>query len=447
MPQNGGLPPGLADGLPPGLAMQLEDGTVPPGLQGRLRKDVDILTGNGSSSNTLPNELFSNDGTGFFGEPSSVAEGGPIQSTTGIAVGDLDGDGDLDALIVNDPGQTNQILINQGGPQGGTEGTFESVPWAKANIQSKDVELGDLDGDGDLDAVHASGSASESNYILINVINEGITYFDISDVPGGGRTSAGVELGDIDKDGDLDLLVANYENAPLQVLRNNGVEDGVWQGFSDPSNISTGSSSRDTPLADLDGDGDLDALIANYGQKNQILINNGVDEDGVWLGFSPPDALNDAAGNTLSIAIGDLDGDGDMDAVVANVGSNEVLMNQGGDQGGVEGEFIASSIPGGPGFEAILADLDGDGDLDVALATSDGANPNQVLFNDGIDETTGDVIFRPVALEGEGLTQSIAVGDLDGDGDYPAADENGLPNINQDGLLPSMYVVPDDFLI
>ena len=159
-------------------------------------------------------------------------------------------------------------------------------------------------------------------------------------------------------------------------------------------------------FADVDGDGDMDALVANgrhWPQPNEVFVNNGAARFTVSYQLGPRSAT------TYAIPAGDLDGDGDPDVVVANdLAENWVYLNDG------TGHFEAA-WPVGPEIEptrsAQLHDLEGDGDLDL-LITNRGAS-NGLFLNDGSGR------FGPKREFGEprGSTIAVAVGDVDGDGD------------------------------
>ena len=193
-----------------------------------------------------------------------------------VALGDLDGDGDLDAWVANN-GQANRVWINQGGLQGGTPGTYADSNQDLGNSSSADVALGDLDGDGDLDAWVANRS-SQANRVWINQGGDqgGTpgTYADSGQALGNSN-SRDVALGDLDGDGDLDAWVANINSQANRVWINQGGDQGGIPGtYADSGQALGNSEATDVALGDLDGDGDLDAWVTNYfGQANRVWIN------------------------------------------------------------------------------------------------------------------------------------------------------------------------------
>ena len=236
-----------------------------------------------------------------------------------IALGDLDGDGTLDAFVARHLA-ANAVYTNNG------SGIFTDSTQELGPDATQGVALGDLDGDGDLDAFTAQedrvcGANSRANRVYINQggIQAGTegSFTDSGQCLGSvsGFSSRDVKLGDVDGDGDLDAVVANSNGA-----------NNVW--YNDGSatftlNQGLGSSaSYGVDLGDVDGDGDLDAVFANYGQANTVWINtNGTFASGQALGTS----------NSNEVALGDVDNDGDLDMFVANYGqANRVWTNSGG---------------------------------------------------------------------------------------------------------------------
>ena len=382
-----------------------------------LKPDLDVLVTN--FSYTGVNELLTNDGNGNFTATDLAGAGSPLFSED-VALGDVDGDGDLDAIITHLEAP-NELLINDG------NGNFSAVELPGGALSSFDVALGDIDGDGDLDALIANDGAVAANQLLTN---DGSGNFTVTDLPGwsgplvGNGGSLAIALGDVDADGDLDALVGgNYNETPNQLLINDG--NGNFAVTVLPGND---RRTTDITLGDVDSDGDIDALFASSGAglSSQLFINDG---SGNFTASDLPGGITES----WAVALGDIDLDGDLDALLAFSGDtgntsslkpNQLLTNDG------TGNFVATDLPGGPRntLGIVLGDVDGDGDLDAVIANGgdrSGNPPNQLLMNDGDGNFT--LSDLPSDLQG---SEGIALGDLDLDGTVPAVNEYGLPNID-----------------
>ncbi|MGD1699911.1 FG-GAP-like repeat-containing protein [Dapis sp. BLCC M229] len=366
--------------------------------------DLDAFIGNASGEINYFENLNIPPGGNFV--DSGQALGNAISS--GVDLGDVDGDGDLDAFIAN-IASSDKVWLNDG------SGTFTDSGQTLGNDDSAAVNLGDLDGDGDLDAfVATSGYYGGPNKVWFN---DGSGNFTDSGQSLGNNVSDGVNLGDLDGDGDLDAFVANYsyyQGSTSQVWINNGA--GV---FTAGSTVNTSGYTEDVTLGDLDGDGDLDAFVVT-GESDEVWINNG---SGTFTNSGQ------SLGNSSSeeVALGDIDGDSDLDAVVASPGGNGVVwLNNGSGTFTNSGQSVGNVATQG----VELGDVDLDGDLDIALANTAGSNT--VLVNDG----SGTFTDSGQSL-GSSSNSNIQLGDLDGDGDLdrflgsigsPSNGFNGGPN-------------------
>ena len=327
-------------------------------------------------------------------------------NTLSVALGDFDGDGDLDAIIANN-GQPNTVWTNNG------NGTFTNSGQALGNSNSCSVALGDLDGDGDLDAfVGEKGiidCCPEPNKVWFN---DGTGLFFDSGQTLGNNFSFSVALGDLDGDGDLDAMVANSFDQPNTIWTNDGTGT-----FTNSGQALGSSSSHSVALGDIDGDGDLDAIVANSQKPNTVWANNGT---GIFTNSGQ--ALGNS--NSQSVTLGDIDGDGDLDAIVANsfYDPNEVWTNDGTGSFTDSGQALGGSAES-RSYSVVLGDIDSDGDLDSLIANCCG-QPNTVWTNDG----TG-MFTNSKQILGEG-GRSVVLGDLDSDGDLDAmvVNVNGLAN-------------------
>ncbi len=268
-------------------------------------------------------------------------------------LGDLDGDGDIDVFMPTLGADV--VWLNDG------LGNFRDSGQRLGSDRSIDAALGDFDRDGDLDAYVANFEAQPDRVW----INDGKGRFFDSGQLLGNTWSKGVEAGDIDGDGDLDLMVANGPPAsgePNYVWLNDGAGR-----FTDSGQRLGNSVSQHATLGDIDGDGDLDAVFANsrnYAEANEVWINNG---HGVFTD-SMQRLGNDA---TSHVQLADLDGDLDLDLFSANWTNqpSNVWINRG------DGHFDKSQDNLGQfsGSHVAFGDYDGDGDVDAVLANIDGA--------------------------------------------------------------------------
>ncbi|MBD2699665.1 VCBS repeat-containing protein [Spirosoma sp. BT702] len=320
-------------------------------------------------------------------------------SPRSVAVGDVDGDGDLDFLTANFSSSNVSVRLNNG------SGSFGGGSNVAVGDAPQSVVLGDVDGDGDLDFLTANFSSSNVSVRL----NDGSGNFSGSSNVAVGSGPASVAVGDVDGDGDLDFLTANFSSSNVSVHLNDGSGN-----FSGTTNVGVGNSPRSVALGDVDGDGDLDFLAANYGSNSvSVRLNDG---NGNFSGN------NNAAVGTqpISVALGDVDGDGDLDFLAANLNSTvvSVRLNDG------SGNFSGGSdvAVGNTPTSVAVGDVDGDGDLDFITAVAGSATVS-VRLNDGsgnFSSTTN--------VSVDSGSQSIALGDVDGDGDLDFLTANPFGN-------------------
>ena len=372
----------------------------------------------------------------FFDSFEEVGSGG-----WEAAAGDVDGDGDLDLYMANDG--PDAVWINQGGAQGDVEGEYADSGQSLGDFLTVGVALGDVDGDGDLDAVVLNNSMS----LIVVFVNQGGAQ---GGTPGqfsdSGQTleedlASAVALGDVDGDGDLDAFVARNIGRANKVWLNQGGDQGGTAGeFGDSGQTLGSESSSDAALGDVDGDGDLDAFVADGG-PNHVWINQGGAQSGTAGAFEDSgQVLGDRF--SLSVALGDVDGDGDVDAYVGNnTGDDDALwINEGGAQGGTEGDFADSgqTLAAGATRDVALGDVDGDGDADAFLAR---AGANAVWINQGGDQGGAAGVFQESQQIGDDFSEAVALGDADGDGDLDAFVANPYaPNrllTNGEAALPT----------
>ena len=374
------------------------------------------------------------------------------------ALFDYDGDGDLDAYLVQggdigapDPATSNRLFRNDGGrfvdvtEQSGTGDDGYGTGCA----------AGDLDGDGAID-LYVTNLGRNTLYH-----NRGDgTFADVTERAGaGGRgySSAAAFL-DADGDGDLDLFVVNYllwsedrevpcfpggglrdycdpsvygVPAPDQLLRNDGA--GALVDWSLESGIGLeAATGLGIVCDDLDGDGRIDVYVANDGMPNQLWSNRGdatFTNTALVAGCAVNGSGTSEAG--MGIAAGDVDGDGDTDLLVANLynETNTLYVNDGGTfEDRTELAGLAATSMARTGFGCGFADFDNDGRLDLFVANGAVIRHPEVAGQDPYSQQntlargTGGGRFEEVTPRGGTSPELVATsraavfGDIDDDG-------------------------------
>jgi hypothetical protein len=458
----------------------------------------------------------------YTNDPASIPSGTLFNDnhTENVELGDVELDGDWDVAIANggDFGkEQNRLWVNQGGLQQGVEGFFldrtaEQLP--VISDASRDIEFVDFDNDGDLDlfSVNSSQISPQPSRWWTNVglLQGGTTGVYVDETPsrwvGLGGPGSSVpstfvlpastggffewchdgEFGDVDNDGDLDLLYTSISGsltgvAPTRIFLNDGqgffqefnpsgyqlvfsaIPDGapgLWcDGVQQNGTFDTtgtlcdvATAAEDGDLGDIDGDFDLDILLGNRNLNPRMFANRLDGSDlapaaGGALGFRDVTGAVFSPGYVITQAayeqeLGDLDGDFDLDIVGLNWGKvpggpypDKLLQNDG--QGLFHSETV---LPGSTGLDhdCDYIDFDGDGDLDLYVAT---------LSHDKLyrNETAGAGFvlaaepLTPLAVFGYALDVDAA--DTDGDGDLDVL----LGHYHEPSvLLRNDYDVPDE---
>ena len=258
------------------------------------------------------------------------------------------------------------------------------------------------------------------------------------------RGAPGVALFDYDRDGDLDIYVTNGPGVANSLYQNQIVERGVVS-FVDVAQsagvAATESDGTGTCFGDLDNDGDQDLLVLAFNAPPSLFENRG---DGTFVDVSDASGLSHELG-AMSCAMGDVDGDGALDIVVANISNlenvlaffvepfafnepNQLFINRGGlhfeDHSETSGIRSLAGVPSGVAtmtWAVTVADFDLDGDQDILFADDQAGMPNaaqggvdrgflQLLENDGAGR------FEPRIIGQTGEWMGLAISDLNCDG-------------------------------
>src|SRR6202453_2465356 len=287
-----------------------------------------------------------------------------------IAVGDFNGDGipDLAVAPVLDEGNSEVLLGNGDGTSTIGKGSFGI---ANGTSTSNSIAVGDFNGDGNLDVVETCASFDDQpcNLLLIQFGNGDGTFMQSSGIPGIPLDFSGsqsVAVGDFNGDGQPDLAVTNSGANGVNVFLNR--EGGLTAVSAIPA---TGDSPSSIATADFNGDGKLDLAVANSGSNNvTILLGNG---DGTFTAAASP--ATGMAPNSL--AVGDFNGDGVPDLAVANAGSSNVTILLGNGDGTLKAATSPTADTGSTSVTA--ADFNGDGREDLVVANSRDSSATALL--------------------------------------------------------------------
>ena len=399
--------------------------------------------------------------------------------TSWVTSSDIDGDGDLDIILANGGnyytpnGSTTTGLEPSTVYLNDSHGTFTdgtASMFAGAKSRLRQVGIGDVDGDGDLDMYQPGGFGIDLDKLWIQTA-PGVFANKASELLPAGLMSntPGFHLGDLDGDGDLDLVTTDWNNAGdrtpvfLTLYLNDGTgkfsvaeveKDPEFWSKTDrlppriPFSASSGSvywgtRAIDLDFADIDGDFDLDMLVNMRNGISRIFLNDGTahfkDGNGKVYQVSDPDG-----GTPLTISnypmkrgpyvynqeVCDFDNDGDLDLLLDNSGlrpvggsSNytQVLVNDGTGKFKDESRARIFGEVGSDDNAVKCVDLNNDGNYDLLVASLTGAR-EKLLISDGAGKFNAELDGFPAVRDN---TLGIDAADYDGDGIFDVVTGQG----------------------
>lgn len=276
---------------------------------------------------------------------------------------DLNNDGKLDLVNTNRTGNAVTSML------GGGDGTFMTFKSFTTGVNPVGLAAGDMNGDGKIDLVTANFGSGADSISYFAGVGDGTFAAKVDTSVGGGTFPHGVVLADVNGDKNLDALVALNGSAAVAVRLGNGSG-----GFlaNPPANVGVGNNPTFIATGDLDGDGDLDMAVSCPGGNSvHVRLNNGA---GVFSGTT-----NIAVStNPGKLVLADLDGDSKLDLAVTSQNNNLISVYPGNGNGTFGATAMTTAVGGNP-IGIVAADVDGDGKLDLFTANFGAGNATLLL--------------------------------------------------------------------
>lgn len=386
-------------------------------------------------------ELFfiSFGGTAF--DPSLLAGPTTFAAQPGVfdlCMCDFDGDGKNDVATSHDNSVLIDIFRNTS--------TLAAVSFSKTSLNTGQNTLNitcrDIDGDSKPDLV-ASRSGGSSIYVFRNQSSVGsISFSALQELVTAGSLPRKVVIRDLNLDGKPELIASNQATVNLSVFRNNSSPGSISFGPESTFGLpATALNSSGLSVDDLNGDGKPEIVVNPFLNSNIYILQNNSTAGGP-VGFRPV-ALFNVSGNLSNLIIGDLDGDSRPDIAVSRFLSSNVsvLLNEttnSSDPVSFSAPKIISTIDLPQGLD--MGDIDGDGLADLVVASASDNLRMTLLRNISIP---GDFSFERFDLNVNDKTRNVKIGDLNGDA-KPDIAFNGIVNgelgvlLNNNCYLPSI---------
>jgi len=373
--------------------------------------DQDLFISGWNKEESAISILYFNDGKGNFTENTKSSIEGIYKSSCALA--DVDNDNDLDLLISGITGDrftdkpTTKLYLNNGKGHFSISSTSEFT-----GLDNGAIAFADIDNDSDLDLLMTGNTRDHNNYsepLTQLYMNNGKGVFtEAKEIPFPNFSYSDLKFGDIDSDGDQDVIISGYQRTTYMTINHTGLYINDGKGHFTEQYTSLPSAEQSIiELIDIDNDSDLDIIISGdlneWEDKTKIYLNDG-------KGHFTWDKKNFPTVPGGSISLADTNGDNKLDILLTGCGMARLYHND------KENGFNYVNKPyleGTEGGSVAFADIDGDNDQD-ALVTSGRIH----YTNATIYKNNGKGFFSTEETLIEGVSSSsIAFADVDGDND------------------------------
>ena len=295
-----------------------------------------------------------------------------------VAVADVNGDGKRDLVVANTGANTISVLLNTTAPGAATP-TFAIQPTFAAGTNPQSVAVGDFNGDG-LPDVAVIGSAGAIS-VLLHAADASAATFGAAQPFTGGASGRSLIATDFNGDGRLDLVALSPSEGKALVLLNTTAPGATTATFTGVQTFNTGVNPYAVAAADIDGDGRRDLVVSNAGDATVSALLNTTVPGALTPSFA---ARQNFGTGTFphGVAVADVDGDGKLDLLVANGSGNSVSVLRNATAAGVTTLSFPSHLdfPVGAGSTAMAtADVNGDGRPDLVVANATDGNVSVLL--------------------------------------------------------------------
>ncbi len=364
----------------------------------------------------------------FAAQQTSATGSSPLY----VAEADLNGDGKPDLIVANKTSNTVSVLLNTTAPGAATP-SFAAQQTFATGTTPVSVTAADLNGDGKPDLIVANYNSFTVS-VLLNTTAPGATTasFAAQQTFATGTYPRSVTVADLNGDGKPDLIVANalYTSSnTVSVLLNTTAPGATTASFAAQQTFATGTNPRSVTAADLNGDGKPDLIVANFESNTVSVLLNTTAPGAATPSFAAQQTF--ATGSSpWSVTAADLSGDGKSDLIVANFGSNtvSVLLNTTA-PGATTPSFAAQQTfaTGTAPFHVTAADLSGDGKPDLIVANSQ-SNTVSVLLNTTAPGATTPSFAAQQTFATSNSPRFVTAADLNADGQLDLIVANSQSN-------------------
>jgi len=336
-----------------------------------------------------------------------------------ILVKDLDGDGKGDVVATNRGDNAISVYRNTATPGVIGAGTLATGVTFATGAYPQGVASGDLDGDGKPEIVTANASANTIS-VFRNTSSAGsitISSFSAKIDFNTGNFPIAVAIADLDKDGKPDLAVANANSNTISVFRNTSSVGSLNSGsFASKVDYNTSSSPISIAVGDLDGDGRVDMIAANSISNSVSVLRNTSSPGAINSGSFASRIDFTSSDNPYVVASGDLDGDQKLDLAIATYSGNAIsLLRNTSTIGTISFSSNVDLLTSLGCYWVSIADLDGDGKPEI-IGTTDNANNVSIFRNVAVPGSLSTASFQSrVDFSNSYFALGVAIGDMDAD--------------------------------